>query len=72
VCDAWDDTMRTYKTQTLAVRLKPETKAALREVAGQEQRSLANMLEVMIREYVAGHPGAAERVPPLAQRDAGR
>jgi hypothetical protein len=62
--------MRTYKTQTLTVRLKPETKAALREVAGQEQRSLANMLEVMIRWYVAEHPAAAERVPPLASSQA--
>jgi len=44
------------KTQTLTVRLTPDAKAALREVAGQEQRSLANMLEVMIRAYAAVNP----------------
>ncbi|MEE4279107.1 MAG: hypothetical protein V2I82_11625 [Halieaceae bacterium] len=58
--------MQTYKTQTLTVRLTPETKAALREVASEEQRSLANMLEVMIRWYVAGRPADGGRVPPLA------
>ena len=62
--------MQAYKTQTLTVRLKPETKAALREVAGQEQRSLANMLEGMIRWYVAEHSAGAGRVPLLAKASA--
>ena len=67
---AEDDTMQTHKTQTLTVRLTPDAKAALREVAGQEQRSLANMLEVMIRWYVAERSAGAGRVPPLTKSSA--
>jgi hypothetical protein len=62
--------MQTYKTQTLTVRLTPETKAALREVASEEQRSLANMLDVMIRWYLAGRPSDGGRLPPLAKSSA--
>jgi len=62
--------MQTHKTQTLTVRLTPETKAALRQVAREEQRSLANMLEVMIRWYVAERPVDGGRVPPLANSPA--
>ena len=58
--------MPDQKTETLTVRLTPDAKAALREVAGQEQRSLANMLEVMIRWYVAERAADSGRVPPLA------
>lgn len=43
--------MRSQKTETLTVRLAPDIKAALREAADQEHRSLANMLEVMIRDW---------------------
>jgi len=39
------------KTQTLTVRLSPDIKAALRQAAEHEHRSLANMLEVMIRDW---------------------
>lgn len=54
------------KTETLTVRLSPEVKAALREAAAREHRSLANMLEVMIRGYAthsadAGGPSPAPR-----------
>jgi len=45
--------MQTYKTQTLTVRLTPEVKDALRQAAAREHRSLANMLEVMIRDWTA-------------------
>lgn len=43
--------MATPKTETLTVRLSPEVKAQLREAATQQQRSLANMLSVMIRYW---------------------
>lgn len=43
--------MRSQKTETLTVRLAPDIKAALREAADIEHRSLANMLEVMIRDW---------------------
>jgi predicted transcriptional regulator len=37
---------------TKTVRLSPEVKAQLREAATQQHRSLANMLAVMIRDWV--------------------
>jgi uncharacterized protein (DUF1778 family) len=43
--------MPSHKTETLTVRLAPDIKAALREAAAHEHRSLANMLEVMIRDW---------------------
>lgn len=43
--------MRPQKTGTLTVRLAPDTKAALREAADREHRSVASMLEVMIRDW---------------------
>ena len=39
------------KTITLTVRIDPAIKEGLRTVADQEHRSLANMIEVMIRDY---------------------
>ena len=43
--------MPTTKTETLTCRITPEARAGLREAAAREHRSLANMLEVMIRSY---------------------
>lgn len=43
--------MATAKTATLSFRIEPGLKEALRAAAEQEHRSLANMVEVMIREY---------------------
>jgi hypothetical protein len=43
--------MTVTKIATVTFRIKPEIKAALCEAAEREQRSLANMLEVMIRDY---------------------
>ncbi len=37
------------KSMTLTVRIQPAVKEGLRAVAEQERRSLANMIEVMIR-----------------------
>lgn len=39
------------KTETLNLRVSPDTKTALREVAEQERRSMANMVEVLVLEY---------------------
>ena len=41
------------KTATLNLRIDPFLKEALRVVALQEHRSIANMVEVMIREHCA-------------------
>lgn len=43
--------MANAKTATLSFRIEPGLKGALRTVAEQEHRSIANMVEVMIREY---------------------
>ena len=61
--------MPNQKTETLTVRLTPEVKAALRETAAQERRSLANMLEVMIRDWCEGARSVGAN---LAARERGR
>lgn len=43
--------MAAVKTETITVRIEPAVKAGLKAVAEQERRSLANMVEVMIRDY---------------------
>lgn len=45
--------MATTKTATLTFRIEPDLKEALRIAAEQEHRSIANMVEVMIRDYCA-------------------
>ena len=39
------------KSTTLTVRVHPEVKEGLRAVSEKERRSLANMIEVIIRDY---------------------
>ena len=43
--------MATGKTSTLTFRIEPGLKEALRTAADREHRSIANMVEVMIRDY---------------------
>ena len=43
--------MGTSKTATLTFRIDPGLKEALRIAAEQEHRSIANMIEVLIRDY---------------------
>lgn len=43
--------MATAKTTTLTFRIEPSLKEALRTSAAREYRSIANMIEVMIRDY---------------------
>jgi hypothetical protein len=50
--------MANAKTATLSFRIEPGLKEALRTAAEQEHRSIANMVEVMIREY-CGREGVA-------------
>ena len=50
--------MPTGKTSTLTFRIKPGVKEALRTAAEREHRSIANMVEVMIRDY-CGRKGIA-------------
>ncbi|WP_077732224.1 hypothetical protein [Methylocaldum sp. 14B] len=50
--------MATGKTTTLTFRIEPALKEALRIAAAREHRSLANMVEVLIRDY-CGRNGIA-------------
>lgn len=43
--------MATAKTTTLTFRIEPGLKKALRTAAVREHRSIANMVEVLIRDY---------------------
>lgn len=43
--------MATNKTATVTFRIDPALKEALRSAAAHEHRSIANMVEVLIREY---------------------
>ncbi|PAU65910.1 hypothetical protein BZL41_04520 [Pseudomonas sp. PIC25] len=43
--------MAASKTATLTFRIDPGIKEALRAAASLEHRSIANMVEVMIRDY---------------------
>ena len=50
--------MPTGKTTTLTFRIEPALKEALRTAAEREHRSIANMVEVMIRDH-CGREGIA-------------
>jgi len=50
--------MATAKTTTLTFRIEPSLKEALREAANREHRSIANMVEVLIRDW-CGRNGIA-------------
>lgn len=43
--------MATTKTTTLTFRIEPGLKEALRTAAAREHRSIANMVEVLIRDH---------------------
>ncbi|AFL73539.1 ribbon-helix-helix protein, CopG family [Thiocystis violascens] len=55
------------KTTTLTVRIQPAVKEGLRTIAEQERRSLANMIEVLIREYCARHGAPIDGKQSTAQ-----
>lgn len=59
--------MATAKTTTLTFRIAPGLKEALREAANREHRSIANMVEVLIRDYCGRNginiPEQGERLP---------
>ena len=47
----FEGVMTAVKTSTLTFRIDPSLKEALRLAAEQQHRSIANMVEVMIRDY---------------------
>lgn len=64
------ETMATTKTTTLTYRIEPGLKEAVRTAAELEHRSIANMIEVMIREYCGRNCIAIPE--PGAVQDGGR
>jgi hypothetical protein len=44
--------MAISKTETLNMRVRPQTKRALRVIAEREKRSMANAIECLVDEYV--------------------
>ena len=44
-------TMSPKKTTTLNLRVNPGIKEAIREAANREHRSIANMVEILIRQH---------------------
>lgn len=61
--------MATVKTTTLTFRIDPNLKEALREMAEQEHRSIANMVEVMIRDYCEQKNIAIAKSKPRPSKD---
>ncbi len=59
--------MATTKTATLTFRIDPGVKEALRTAAQQEHRSIANMVEVLIRDY-CGRNGIAIPEPKAVKK----
>ena len=62
--------MGTTKTATLTFRIDPGLKDALRAAAQQEHRSIANMVEVLIRDYCEEH-GIAIASPEDVENNSG-
>ena len=61
--------MATTKTATVTFRIDPAVKEALRTAAAREHRSIANMVEVLIRDY-CGRNGIA--IPENNERPDGK
>ena len=47
--------MKAAKTETITVRIEPAVKAGLKAMAERERRSIANKIDVMIRDYCQRH-----------------
>jgi hypothetical protein len=62
--------MATTKTATLTFRIDPGLKEALRVAAQREHRSIANMVEVLIRDYCEQH-GIAVASPKDIENNSG-
>jgi len=54
--------MAAAKTATLTLRIDPDLKEALRTAAHREHRSIANMVEVLIRDYCGRYKFAVGQV----------
>lgn len=57
--------MANIKTATLTLRIDPQIKEALRAVAENQHRSIANMIEVLVRDYCKQSGVAIPEQKPL-------
>ena len=48
------------KTETLNLRVSPELKELVRQAAAKEHRTVANFIEVLVRDHCQRHGAAAE------------
>ncbi len=65
--------MAAIKTVTMTVRVAPAVKQGLKTAAEQEHRSIANMVEVMIRDYCGRHGITIQaQTAPVLRRKPGR
>ena len=62
--------MAVTKTEVVSARVPPDVKAALSAAAGEERRSIASMLEVMVLSYCRDHGIASGPVKATGRRDA--
>ncbi|MCW8905973.1 MAG: hypothetical protein OQL28_01885 [Sedimenticola sp.] len=62
--------MATTKTATLTFRIDPGVKEALRTAAQRQHRSIANMVEVLIRDY-CGRKGIEIHEPETGESNSG-
>ena len=65
---AGGETLASNKTTTLTFRIEPGLKEALRTAAEREHRSIANMVEVLIRDYCEKHDIAIQK-PQVIDND---
>lgn len=58
------------KTETLNLRVSPTFKQVLKQVADHEQRSMVNMLEVLLGDYCdrKGIVPSSQKVTPLVHK----
>jgi hypothetical protein len=61
--------MATAKTATLTFRIEPDLKDALRAAASREHRSIANMVEVLIRDWCSRNGIAIPEQGTLVDND---
>lgn len=61
--------MSRTKISTLNLRISPALKEAVREAAAREHRSVANMVEVLIRRHCADSGIPIEDLPSNGMRD---
>ena len=61
--------MATGKISTLTFRIEPALKEALRSAAGREHRSIANMVEILIRDYCGRHDIAIPELSSLPLKE---